>query len=325
MAEEPVHGAAEIQPRKQYIEVPLAMRCRGLRSLLMRLAGNILCPPHWLAAWFAGGPGLFFHLRCAWLGVSSLVTRRLKRGHYSLIFFPMDSTRYFEFDITWERVHRLPYTRYLDVSSPRLLPFMLMRSNREATAELINPDANDIRDTEKFFRAFGVGERCRFSARTVEQAAFEPSSFDLITCISVLEHIPADGEAVERIWSLLRPGGRLVLTLPCMSNPLEQYISDNRYGVLQPGSDGYTFWQRYYDEERLREKIYRITGPPEHKVVFGEKENGLFFRNATMKRVLNGRYPFWREPYMMATEYRYYPSPEELPGEGVVFLEFLKK
>lgn len=311
--------------RRQYIEVPLAMRCRGLRSLLMRLAGNILCPAYWVAALFAGGPGLFFHLKCAWLGVSSLVTRRLKRGHYSLMFFPMDSTRYFEFGVSWERLRRLPFTNYLDVSSPRLLPLMLMRSNRQAIAELINPDANDMRDTEIFFQAFGVGKRCRFSAQTVEQASFEPSSFDLITCISVLEHIPADGEAVERMWSLLRTGGRLVLTLPCMSKPLEQYISDNQYGVLQPGSDGYTFWQRYYDKERLREKIYRITGPPEHMAVYGEKTSGLFFRNATMKRVLGGRYPFWREAYMMATEYRSYRSPEELPGEGVVFLEFLKK
>lgn len=311
--------------RKQYIEVPFALRCRGVRSLLMRLAGSILCPAYWLAALFAGGPGLFFHLRCTWLGVVSLVTRRLKRGHYSLMFFPMDSTRYFEFDVSWERLRRLPFTRYLDVSSPRLLPLMLIRSNRQATAELINPDANDIRDVEKFFRAFGIGERCRFSARTVEQAPFEPSSFDLITCISVLEHIPADGEAVERMWSLLMPGGRLSLTLPCMSRPLEQYISYNQYGVLQPGGDGYTFWQRFYDEERLRERIYRITGPPEHMVVFGENTNGLFFRNATMKRVLGGRYPFWREPYMMATEYRYYRSLDELPGEGVVYLEFLKK
>lgn len=321
----PIDGAVEIQPRKQYIEVPLAMRCRGLRSLLMRLAGTLLCPAHWLAALFAGGPGLFFHLRCAGLGLISLVTRRLKRGHYSLIFFPMDSTRYFEFGVSWERLRRLPFTHYLDVSSPRLLPLMLMRSNRQATADLINPDANDMRDAEKFFRAFGVGERCRFGALTVEQASFESSSFDLITCISVLEHIPADGEAVERMWSLLRTGGRLVLTLPCMSQPLEQYISYNQYGVLQPGSDGYTFWQRYYDEERLQERIYRVTGPPEHRVIFGEKTNGLFFRNATMKRVLDGRYPFWREPYMMATEYRSYPSLEELPGEGVVYLEFLKK
>ena len=43
-----------------------------------------------------------------------------------------------------------------------------------------------------------------------------------------------------------------------------------------------------------------------------------------MKRLLGSRYPFWREAYMMATEYRMFPSMEELPGEGVVMLEFIK-
>jgi hypothetical protein len=59
--------------------------------------------------------------------------------------------------------------------------------------------------------------------------------------------------------------------------------------------------------------------------ILGEKTNGLFFRNATLKRVLGPWYPFWREPYMMATEYRYFQSLEDLPGEGVVFLEFIKR
>ena len=311
--------------RRQYIEVPLPLRRRGFRSLLMRLAGNILSPLYWIAAWFAGGPGLMFHLRCAWLGVIAYATRCLDRGRSSLIFFPMDSTRYFEFHESWERLCRVPFTRYLDVSSPRLLPLMLMRSNQQAVAEFINPDADDLRDTEKFVKAFGVGDRCRFTSCTVEQSPFERSSFDLITCISVLEHIPDDREAVERIWSLLRTGGRLVLTLPCMSSPLEQYISHNQYGVLSPGSDGYTFWQRFYDETRLRENVFRVTGRPEHMVICGEKTNGLLFRNATLKRVLGPRYPFWREPYMMATEYRYFQALEELPGEGVIYLEFTKR
>ena len=35
-------------------------------------------------------------------------------------------------------------------------------------------------------------------------------------------------------------------------------------------------------------------------------------------------YPFWRESYMMATEYRYFKTIDELPGEGVVMLEFVK-
>ena len=311
--------------RRQYIEVPLSLRRRGFRSLLMRLVGNILCPFYWMAAWFAGGPGLMFHLRCTWLGVIAYVTRCLDRGRSRLMFFPMDSTRYFEFHESWERLRRVPFTRYLDVSSPRLLPLMLMRSNPQAVAEFINPDTEDIRDTEKFVKAFGVGDRCRFTNCTVEHSPFERSSFDLITCISVLEHIPADREAVERMWSLLRTGGRLVLTMPCMSSPLEQYISHNQYGVLSPGSDGYTFWQRYYDTKRLEENVFSVTGRPEHMVIYGEKTTGLFFRNATLKRVLGSRYPFWQEPYMMATEYRYFQALGELPGEGVVYLEFTKK
>jgi hypothetical protein len=110
-----------------------------------------------------------------------------------------------------------------------------------------------------------------------------------------------------------------------MSHPLEQYISKNPYGVLGPGDDGYTFWQRYYDQERLESSIYSVTGMPSRIAVSGEKKRGLFFRNATMKRLLIGSYyPFWREPYMMAVEYQSFSSIDELPGEGVVMLEFIK-
>ena len=36
-------------------------------------------------------------------------------------------------------------------------------------------------------------------------------------------------------------------------------------------------------------------------------------------------YPFWREPYMMAQEYRDFDSLDALPGMGVVGLEFHKR
>ena len=58
--------------------------------------------------------------------------------------------------------------------------------------------------------------------------------------------------------------------------------------------------------------------------VYGERQRGAFFRNATMKRLMGARYPVWREPWMMATEWRYFDSIAELPGDGVVLLEFTK-
>ena len=109
-----------------------------------------------------------------------------------------------------------------------------------------------------------------------------------------------------------------------MTQPLEQYINHNQYGVLNPGDDGYTFWQRYYDPERMESSIYSITGMPTRIAVYGEKTYGFFFRNASMKRLLGSLYPFWREPYMMATEYQSFSSADELPGEGVAMLEFNK-
>ena len=237
----------------------------------------------------------------------------------------MESTRYFEFHEVLNSLKHVPFVKYLDVSSPRLLPLLLLMQNRNAFADMMNPDSRDIQETEKLGQCIlNLTNRCTFLNSTIETAGYKAGSFDLITCISVLEHIPADREAVERMWSLLRPGGRLILTLPCMAQPLEQYISRNEYGVLSPGSDGYTFWQRYYDEERLHAAIFNTTGLPSKMIVYGERSNGLFYRNANMKRLMGPHYPFWRESYMMATEYRYFRTITELPGEGVVMLEFIK-
>ncbi len=294
-------------------------------KLCIRVKGMLLSPLYLIVACFAGTPGVVFHLRCVAMGLVLLITRRASlRDCYKYIFFPMDSTRYFEFHEAWSVIKDFQFKRYLDISSPRLLPLLLLKMNTGATAEFINPDAGDLNETENLARALGLRSRCNFFNGTLNAAKFSQSSFDLITCISVLEHIPDDRAVIETMWSLLRPGGRLVLTFPCMSKPLEQYISYNQYGVLKPGEDGYTFWQRYYDRDRIESNIYEITGSPNRIVIYGEKIYGLFFRNASMKRLLGFLYPFWREPYMMATEYKYFKSFDELPGEGVAMLEFIK-
>lgn len=311
--------------RKQYIEVPLPLSCSYFCKLWTRLKGILLSPLYIVMAHIAGAPGIGFHLRCVAIGTNLLFTGRASLKTCRYFFSPMDSTRYFEFHEVWKSVKDLVFTRYLDVSSPRLMPLILLKAAPGATAELINPDTTDLKETEKLASALGLKSRCVLFNGILDNARLTSDSFDLITCISVLEHIPKDKAVIETMWSLLRNGGKLILTFPCMAQPLEQYISHNQYGVLNPGDDGYTFWQRYYDRERLESSIYSVTGMPVRTAIYGEKKYGFFFRNASMKRLLGSPlYPFWREPYMMATEYKLFSSLDELPGEGVVMLEFIK-
>jgi len=320
-----MNTSISVRMKRQYIEVPLPIECNVVHRLWRKLVGIFLMPCYVIAAQILGTPGITIHIKCAYLGVRLFLLRRISlRTCYFLICFPMDSTRYFEFHEVLKSLVHIPFYRYLDVSSPRIVPLLLLMQNRVAVAEMMNPDKRDIEEVERLANALGLGDRCTFTNRTIEMANYAAKTFDLITSISVLEHIPADREALDMMWSLLRPGGRLILTLPCMAQPLEQYISRDYYGVLSPESDGYTFWQRYYDEERLKSVIFNITGLPAKMVVYGERSNGLFHRNANMKRLLGPLYPYWRESFMVAKEYRYFRTITELPGEGVVMLEFVK-
>jgi 2-polyprenyl-3-methyl-5-hydroxy-6-metoxy-1,4-benzoquinol methylase len=47
---------------------------------------------------------------------------------------------------------------------------------------------------------------------------FEPSSFDVVLCGDVVEHLRDPGAALARLRPFLRPGGRLVLTTPNVAN-----------------------------------------------------------------------------------------------------------
>ena len=318
------------QLTKTYVRTPPALPpAQGARKLVRYLVGAALSPAYWLLAHCLRTPGLRFHRRCAALGLQLLFRRDapLPLGwSYEFMFRPMDSTRYFEFDFMWRALAGIPFARYLDVSSPRLFPLLLIRDRRALSADLMNPDREDLATTESLLRATGARGRCRLHGSTIAEASFRVEAFDVITSISVLEHIPEDAGAVRTMWDLLKPGGRLLLTVPCAARASEQYIDYNQYRVLSPDALGYVFWQRFYDPSTLEERIYRVTGQPDRCAVYGEKIAGAFQHNAEHKRrAFFSTYPFWRKPYMMGQDYGYFPSVADLPGEGVIAMEFVKR
>jgi len=235
----------------------------------------------------------------------------------------MDSTRYFEFAFMWDALSKMSIPRYLDVSSPRLFPIILILKKYELLAELLNPDATDLASTANLVQALSLEKRCNLRGCLISAVPFEPGSFDVVTSISVVEHIPQDTQAVQKMWDLLKPEGRLLLTLPCAAQASEQYIDRNEYGLLTPEEEGYFFFQRLYDQRLLEERIFSITGQPRQRMIYGEKSAGTLRRNLDRK-MADPHYPFWREPQMMGQDFRYFGELGELPGEGVIALEFEK-
>ncbi|MGN6512116.1 MAG: bifunctional 2-polyprenyl-6-hydroxyphenol methylase/3-demethylubiquinol 3-O-methyltransferase UbiG [Lysobacteraceae bacterium] len=70
-------------------------------------------------------------------------------------------------------------------------------------------------DLLKIARLHGLesGVRVDYRLEPVEAvAAAQPASFDAITCMEMLEHVPDPGAVVEACARLLRPGGRLFLS-----------------------------------------------------------------------------------------------------------------
>lgn len=315
--------------RRIYLQTPpQPAPAAGLAKLRRYLMGSGLAPIYWALGHFYRTPGLAFHGRCAWLGLRIMARRRTQYAlgwAYQLMFLPIDSTRYFEFDFAWRSLGPAPLCRYLDVSSPRVFPVLMADQRRDLAAELINPDQRDLSGTLALVRAAGLTQRCQLHDCLIEAAPFQPGEFDAITSLSVVEHIQDDTAAIRKMWDLLRPGGQLVITVPCAREAIEQYIDHNVYNL--PAADGgdYVFFQRFYDLRLLNDRIFCVTGLPRQQAIFGEKAAGRH-QTAMIQKMATytTTFPFWEEPVVMGREFARFPSISALPGEGVVAMEFVK-
>ncbi len=295
--------------------------------LLRAVAALLLGPPCALLAWLAGTPGMAAHAASVWTGLALLCsrTRRFPRwATFGLVAWPLDSTRYAEFGACLAAVEPAgPAGDYLDVSSPRLLPLLVLRRLPGLHATILNPDVNDLPLTRALLEDVGLASRCTFVGALLSADTAPAASFDLITCMSVLEHIPEDRVVVESMWRALRPGGRLILTVPCRATPEEQYSNLNQYGVLQTGDDGLVFRQRLYSEACLADRVFEVTGPPATIEVWGEREPGFILRD-TLEKWSSLSYPFWSEPLRAGSRIVRVARIGDLPGEGVACLVFVK-
>jgi SAM-dependent methyltransferase len=147
----------------------------------------------------------------------------------------------------------------LDVGSPKLAGlFLASRYDLRLRATDISP--LNVRPYERMWAAAGkrAPGSIEFEAQDGRRLAYAGDTFDFAYAMSVLEHIEGDGgdaAAVSEMLRVLKPGGRLVLSVPFGREYVEQNIAGMAHAVERVRKKRLLFFQRIYDKRRLESEI----------------------------------------------------------------------
>ena len=277
-------------------------------------------------------PGQRFGWAGRWFGLRAMLARQ-KVGR-DLVLTPVHIVRYWEFPFTLRHVPR-DAKDCLDVGSPRLFPLYLANRRRELRVRVINPDHADTATTAALARVLGRAN-VEAEAISVADLGHEDARYDAIWSISVIEHIhdDADGDAMALLYGLLRPGGRLIVTVPVDRRAWDEYRERDTYNLGLPrGPQGY-FFQRWYDEAAIRTRLLASVGGANDGSAgsaqasistawFGERQPGRFARYEQDWMRRGHRRSVW-DPIEIARGYRTYASWAEMPGQGVCGIAITK-
>ncbi len=84
--------------------------------------------------------------------------------------------------------------------------------------------------------AMGRAEGLEITCGTLETAAYEPETFDVVTTFSVLEHLKEPLEELRRLRDVLRPSGHLLAIVPAGDFLMASIISSAGFCVTLPSS-----------------------------------------------------------------------------------------
>ena len=150
--------------------------------------------------------------------------------------------------------------RVLDLGSPKdLALFLAVRRNYEIVAVDILPDA--IAVSERFAQAQGrSGAGAGYVKSEVQDGRALPyadNTFDAAYSVSVLEHIPdaGDSTAISELVRIVRPGGRIAVTVPYDREYRETFVSGR---VYDRDLGERTFFERHYDDVTLQTRLLSV-------------------------------------------------------------------
>jgi SAM-dependent methyltransferase len=177
---------------------------------------------------------------------------------------PVSYWRSLEFAYVWRQLELTARARVLDLGSPKDLAAMLARHRGfEVVATDILAEATLL--SERYARAQGLDGRGAGRVHSEVQdgraLTFADGSFDAAYSVSVLEHIPGDGDtaAIGELIRIVRPGGVVVVTVPFDRRYRETFVKGAVYERSPIGSES-IFYERHYDREALTTRLLSVEG-----------------------------------------------------------------
>jgi len=181
---------------------------------------------------------------------------------------PVGYWRAVEFAYVWRQLRQRAGARILDVGSPKDLAAMLARHRHyEVVATDILPAA--VLLSQRYGSAQGLeGQgpgRVHSEVQDARALTYPDESFDAAYSVSVLEHIPDDGDsaAMRELIRVVRPGGVVVVTVPYDRRYREAFVDGPVY-ERRPVASEPIFYERHYDREAL---VQRLLGQGTAEVV----------------------------------------------------------
>jgi hypothetical protein len=206
-------------------------------------------------------------------------------------FVPIDYTRTRELPVLIELSgiikRKNEKLKILDVSSPQLLSLSLANFSSNWDITYINPfmpelDYMEIRRAMLNIRNINIVQ----ADITCEDIHQTLPGFDFLFSCSVFEHIypekGGDVKASNNIRGLLNAGGKFIFSVPFYKKGFHEYKKSTEYGNHKKNNEELYFFQRFYDEETLKDQIINPTKLSLDKIVYiGER---YYFPNNIKKR-----------------------------------------
>ena len=188
------------------------------------------------------------------LGARSLLRDGPSRQALIRLLVPLDPSRYLELPDVLEQLEAAAGEHVLDLASPKLPAVALARRG----VLVLSVDALNS-EVETWKRLASDQPRVTFAVGDGRALAMADASFDRAYSISVIEHIAGDGDraALAELARVVRPGGRVVITLPYARRYREEWRDKPVYGD-EGEVGGRYFFERWYDEERVAQLVESV-------------------------------------------------------------------